>query len=185
MAMVQLCGGQWPPEWKPHGWTAKDNPDDEPFASWWERLHPEFPNLDPRVVEQWVYAHWNTSPYFGFPLQQCRCTIERLSADVLIQQVGQMGCWTDDNDPSDLDAAYEACSRSGIYEAMLTKGTWDMPVLLAHSASGFAYDVIELPQFPYWLLEGHRRHEVLRALATRREPASDHDVLVLSSLPSR
>ena len=183
--MVQLRGGQWPSEWKPHGWTGKDNADDEPFASWWERLHPVFPNLDPRVLEQWVHAHWDTSPYFGFPLQRCRCTIERLPTDLLIHQVGQAGCWMDDNDPADADAAYVAFSRSGLYHPMLTKGTWDMPVLLAYSTSGFVYEDIELPQFRYWLLEGHRRHDLLRGLAVRGEAASDHDVLVLSPFPSR
>ena len=68
---------------------------------------------------------------------------------------------------------------------MTTKGTWDMPVLLVRSSSGFVHNNIEVPQFSLWLLEGHRRHDYLRALAAKRLAAESHEVLVLTRISSR
>lgn len=180
--MLQVVGGRWPAEWEPHGWGTLAH---EPFSSWWQRWAHEFPNLDPRVLEQWVHRHWEYSPYFGFPLQNFRCECERIGTSVLLRDVGSVDDLRPD-EPIDLDSIYELfnepCRRD--YEPMKTMnhtGTWNMPVLLVRSPSGLLYREIEFSDFSMWVLEGHQRHRYLRALAARRQAAEHHEALVLSA----
>ena len=111
--MLQLRGGRWPAEWEPRGWSRDHSrAHHEPFTSYWQRLAHEFPNIDSRVLEQSIHAHWDYSPYFGFPLQDFRSEIEHLTTDVLISQVGQADCWREDT--FDPNAAYDARSAGWI-----------------------------------------------------------------------
>ena len=175
--MLQLIGGRWPDEWKPEGWTWGRMKDYEPFEVWWQRCGHHFPSLDERVLEQWVHRHWSCSPYFGFPLQHCDCSVERLTTETLISQLGQVDCWRDD--PFYADRGFDAYSRLRDWQPMTIKGTWDMPILLVNSPAGFAFDEMEFPHFAYWLIEGHTRHDYLRCLAAKGKATADHEALVL------
>src|SRR5688500_9811436 len=100
--MLRLTGnGSWPREWEPLRWSTFDQ---EPFADWWLRCGHYFPHLDARVLEQWVYRHWELSPYWGFPLLQCRSSLEIFTTEVLLSDVG----FIDFPDQIDLDFIYRA-----------------------------------------------------------------------------
>lgn len=63
----------WDKALKPWGEGSLDK---EPFPAWWRRHRALFPHLPDRVLEQWVYKHWNHSPYCHLPLARLLCRTE-------------------------------------------------------------------------------------------------------------
>ena len=168
---MQLRGGRWPEEWQPRGWQSFEHED---FEVWWERLGSQFPNLDPRVLEQLVHRHFELSFFSGFPLLEFRSELELLPTGQILRDVGYDDCWSTTHTPESLDAHYKdinheayAVGRQEPFKTLNASGTWKTPILLVHSPTGFVSGDRPLPEFRLWLLEGHRRLDYLRALAPR------------------
>src|SRR5918998_1728131 len=60
----------------------------EPFEAWWARNSARLANLHPLVAEQWVYRHWEQSPFCHLPLKRLSCRLESWPTRRILQEVG-------------------------------------------------------------------------------------------------
>lgn len=170
----------WPGEWRPLGWGTFEA---KPFEDWWLRIGDGFPDLDRRVLQQWMHRHWEYSEYWGLRIDDIRSKLERWPTDAILSRVGTPRL-ADVNrgHPSPAEEFLYLNQAADQYEPMLSMnstGTWNMPLLVHHSPDGFIYLDRLFESWHYWLIEGHQRLRYLRALAHSGAPAGEHEVLVL------
>lgn len=170
-------GRAWSDALRPRGFDCHDL---EPFESWFSRNGVTLPQLDAGVYEQWFYRHWTHSEYFGLPLGSLRCTTERLSTATLLD-VGAGGNMLDDRTKKSGESYFRYFKNSSNepMRTMNSAGTWDFPVLLLESDSGFLYRGT-LFKCRYWLIEGHLRLRHLVAINAAAIALPSHETLVLS-----
>jgi hypothetical protein len=175
----------WPSELKPIG---KDL-DKEPFKVWWARNKEKLSQLHPQICEQWIYKYWDGTHYGFLPLENLTWQLEEWKTDRIIKSIGIYadGLITD-KDFQYCKAEHDIKIFKMGYEPSITMertGSWNIPILVLHSPSGFAIEKGPRPDVHYWLIEGHKRIRYLNALAHCGKPADSHLLYVLSLASSK
>jgi hypothetical protein len=175
-----LVGGEWPSEWAPHDFGTVEQ---ESFDNWWLRVAGDLGHLDSRVAEQWVYRHWELSPYYGVDLARLCSSVAQLSTSTILDEVRSDCCEEDKIEP--VQAVWELFNpKAGpAFEPARTMnrtGTWNIPIVVVRSDDGFSRGDDSFFAAKLWLIEGHQRLRYLRVLAVRRFARSVHEVIVLT-----
>lgn len=155
----------------------------EPFDAWWSRHGARFPNLDSRVLEQWVHRHWGLSPYRNLLIERISSREESWPTDKILREVVNYAA-------RHLNPSWDLSTFNGKdFEPGATMdrtGTWDMPMLILEHLHGFLGPKGSRSDARYWLIEGHQRFRYLNALAHFQKPlAQSHAVLILSIRPEQ
>lgn len=181
--MVELTPSHatWPADWRRRGGGTDP---DESFADWFARLDGQLPDLHAEAYEQWVYKHWDQSDYFGLPLARMTSALTSMSTENILRDVGVApGSWGDPdrNVHSDIHRVHLDLlrRRTEPVNSMMTLGTWNFPLLVIRSSSGFRYKSRSF-RSPLWLIEGHYRLRCLKVLSTEGELSATHTVVELS-----
>lgn len=165
----------WPTELRPIGNGSHDK---EPFASWWARNALRLANLGPRVAEQWIYRHWDESPFQFLPLEPLHATSERWSSDVLLATVH-----IEFGGPVDPEHDYRSFSGNGTDPLSTAlnwhQGSWTIPIVVLRTPQGIRTHGGDRPDIRFLLIEGSKRVRWLHALHFRRAPTGPHLVHVL------
>lgn len=160
-----------------------DTFDKEPFTAWWERNQGKLSHLHPQICEQWVYRHWNHSHYSFLPLEKLSWRLEDWKTEEILNQTGifDQGLISDEG--------HTYCSPAFDYEMIQNEyepsrtmditGTWNIPILVLHSPSGFIFEKGPRPDVRYWLIEGHKRIRYLNALVHHGKPSATHFLYLL------
>ena len=169
----------WPKAWRPVGHGSLEV---EPFCAWWDRIRTTAPELLPEVYEQWVYKHWNYSPYYGFLLQGLSARLVNLPCEEIVTGIGCPPRSLADPQPP-WDKLYEFLNTGGIeksepFRSMNATGTWNYPILAIRSPDGFIVNGSRYDS-PRWLIEGHQRMRYLKVLWHLCKAAESHDVVEL------
>jgi len=173
--MLNLDTGDenWPPETKPLGDESWER---EPFAEWWHRNEPLLKNLHPQVAEQWVYRHWEYTPYRCIPLH--KLTWEETSWPT---------CRILDDVASNLefDSSFDFETFTGqdtnTGRPFILCGTWDYPIVILATPAGFSNWGGRFPDAKHLLIEGHQRMRLLNAYYRLGKPmAQTHKLFVLA-----
>lgn len=172
----------WPDELKPY---MPNEFEKEPFQGWWGRCHNRLSHLPKAVCEQWIYRHWEETSYSFLPLENLSCRLEQWETGRILTAIG---IW---DEGLITDEGHKYCSASWDYdivrekggeplETMEKTGTWNIPIVVLYSESGFDTLRGPRPDIHYWLIEGHKRIRCLNALAHYCQVASSHQLFVLS-----
>jgi hypothetical protein len=153
----------------------------ETFDDWWRRVGQQLPQLHPKIAEQWIYRHWDKSPYCFLPLEKLSWHLETWSTEKILRQVHISG-WS-----LDPEYDYEAFNKSNPWgghptsRAMNETGTWDYPLLALKTPDGIVDygDVPSRPDVKYLLIEGDSRFRYLNALNARNAAAKEHEIFIL------
>jgi hypothetical protein len=181
--MIDLMASQivWPGELQP---IRPNEYEKEPFQSWWHRCKDKLGHLPHKVCEQWVYRHWEETGYGFLPLENLSCRLEQWETGRILASIG---IW---DEGLITDEGHKYCSASWDYDVVREKGgepletmektgTWNIPIIVLQSDSGFGTFRGPRPDIHYWLIEGHKRIRCLNALAHYSKPASNHLLYVL------
>lgn len=175
----------WPEYLRPVGVSTREK---ESFATWYNRNKGGLEHLDCRALEQWVYRHWEFSPYAGIRLASLVSKVETWSGSRLVSEVGfiddvdaRYGRMRGGDDPEEYLGRFVL--RGGTtFEpgtSMGTTGTWNFPILVMRSSEGFVFRGERFPAHRFWLIEGHLRFRYLRALRIADRPDREHEVIIL------
>jgi len=175
----------WPEELRPKLIT---NDEKESFTDWWLRNEDKLPNLNREICEQWLYRHWDETEYAFLPLEKLFWKLESWTTNKFISAVG---IWDEavicENGHKYCQAEYDYEIFNEYdrpkYEPTLTMnktGSWNLPVLVLYSPSGFHTTRGVREDIKYWLIEGHKRIRYLNALNYYGKGESNHSVYVLS-----
>jgi len=164
----------WNPELKP--WGEEDNK--EPFANWWERNEAKLAHLHPQIAEQWIHKHWGYTYYDFLPLESLVWRKESWSTSYLLEELFK------ENDalrPNEYEAeSFQFLPREP-HHSIYEKGTWDYPIVVLESKSGFSFGSKPIPEAKFWLIEGHKRFRCLNFCSQQKTPCLEqHEVFILS-----
>ncbi|KZK81226.1 hypothetical protein PsAD13_04175 [Pseudovibrio sp. Ad13] len=167
----------WPDNLQPEGYGELCIED---FAGWWDRNYEFLKNLPETCAEQWVYRHWQDSVASFIPLEDLQCKEELWPAMDFVTKVGTVR----GNEALNPTHDFEVFSGQKTGEKLLTaraldEGSWDYPVVVLETPSGFIDCTGEHIDTPYFLIEGHKRRRYLNALLHRGASLSEQKVFVL------
>ena len=170
--------GQWPEELMPVG---EGEDEKESFDLWWTRNENQLSNLHPQVAEQWVYRHWQNSPFFGIKLEQLTCKLERWDSKRILDHVLML------SGPDQLIPMHDYAAFNREYydhqtSTALDKGTWDYPIVVLSTPEGVMYEKGEFPDERCVLIEGHQRLRYFNALFHLHGDRlhQDHELFILT-----
>lgn len=172
--------GVWPAHLQPIGFGDHEV---ESFEDWWLRHQDELSHLPPELCEQWIYKHWFQSSFAFLPLNTLTCeTIEMTAAEILTQVHRELAVNLD----PEFDLRVLGEPRMGRVHptgaAFAELNTWDYPIVVLRTPSGFRGFDIEDAAIRLVLVEGHQRHRYLNALNHfGNAPNGPHKLLAISS----
>jgi hypothetical protein len=162
-----------------------DTYEKEAFATWWARAEGEFQGVPRSVARQWIFNHWNHSPYGWLPSAGASFRLDHWQSE----QVEALAIWNVD-DPEEypawgdslLDLARRPKGiRYGVAEIMARRGEWPAPpIILDHRRE------LPFPDRPdglpagFVLVEGNRRTAMAKALARKGRLRPNLPVWILS-----
>lgn len=161
----------------------------EPFSAWWSRHQEELGHLHPKLMEQWIYRHWDDTEFAFIPLDTLSWELREMEGDEILRDVRR-------EITTRLEPEFDYAQFQGMNgfpktqtAIELDEGTWEFPIVALSTPSGWVtrayehpHDYIELPNERLMLLEGHQRHRYLNALHHRgNPPKGPHAVFVVSS----
>lgn len=150
-------------------------------AEWLARTAASVGHLDPLVPLQWIYRHWDMSPYQGLPLARLSCVLETWTTQRILTEVGwRLPEW--DRQP-EVFLSYFRGKQSEPFASMDATGTWNIPPVVLATPTGVRTEKGDFPDARYWLIEGHVRRRYLGALASSGEggghPDARHNIFML------
>jgi hypothetical protein len=166
----------WDEALSPHG---HDSAHKETYADWWARTSLSLAHLEPRIAEQWIYRHFQNSPFCHLPLDRLAWRLEMWPGETLVDRIRWLN--KDRDDPRADYQAHQTLSRER--EPRLTfdaSGTWNIPVLAIESLGGFITVRGFIPGPAIHLIEGHRRMRYLRSLFVHGDPMREHEIFILT-----
>lgn len=183
-AQMFAIGPERPPAWperlKPVGEGGFDK---EPFEAWWERHRRELDHLPTELCEQWIYRHWKGSPFAFLPLDTLVCKAQLLPGSSIIKNVHrEYGVQLDPGRDRNVFEAGPLGVPLPTAQAFMDRDTWDYPIVVLRTPSGFEGHASASKDIRWVLVEGHQRHRYLNALSFfGAAPEGPHRVLVISS----
>ncbi|SMQ69496.1 hypothetical protein SAMN06297468_1683 [Altererythrobacter xiamenensis] len=171
----------WPAMLRPIG-EGKGVGRKEAFEAWWGRHETTLNHLPRDLCEQWIYRHWEHSPFSFLPLDTLTCTRERWEGATLLSAIHRV--FGGELHP---EFDYEVFQQKGgddrhATARALDEGTWDYPMVLLSTPHGIVDVGKELPDVRLVIVEGHQRHRYLNALHSRgTPPAGPHEVIIIAS----
>lgn len=156
--------------------TGNDTFDKEPFSTWWTRHGYRFPELDPRVVEQWIFRHTTHSDYHGLDFFKLKSRLETWDAGRILRDVF---CADPLNPVHDYEV-FNVNGETSTARPINATGTWDYPIVVLETPEGFCDNRGQYPDVRYLLIEGHLRRRYLAAKLARGEANAEHDLFILS-----
>lgn len=169
----------WPAHLRP---TGERGPNKESFSDWWSRNRAELAHLPPDLCEQWIFRHWQYSPFTFLWLGGLNWERRTYEGDELLRSVYR--AFGGDLEPQ---FDYETFHRRGGANrhptaVALDSGTWDYPMVLLSTPRGIIDSGRRHSDVRSVIVEGHQRHRYLNALhALGRAPRGPHQVIVLST----
>jgi hypothetical protein len=149
----------------------------EAVDSWWERCGGGVNGLHRQIAEQWIFRHWDETPYGDLPLNRLSWRLEHWShkdLDRVFLRAG-FGRLTPDADYKAFkDKTWEP------HKSLNATGTWDYPILVIETPDGVIADGEHLSNVRFCLIEGHQRYRFLKAWQGRADTAEKHAVFVLT-----
>lgn len=164
----------WPNTLCPAG---QDTYGKESFQSWWSKHESVLGNVDKLIAEQWVYRHWNKSPFSFLPLDSLTwearaCYSKEFLYDVHLLFGG----------PADADWDYRVFHEQQLQTANdWSNGTWSIPPVVLETPCGFQCKTGRFPDARLLLVEGSKRYRYLNALYRRGERSSPHKYYLIRS----
>jgi hypothetical protein len=170
---------RWPIELAPVGDGTFEK---ESFAVWWARHNDRLSHLDPLIAEQWIHRHWYHSHFAFLPLDELRWSRESWQASKIISDVVRYGLGNEYHPAFDYKAFAARPGRPALATAAaLDRGTWDYPIVVLSTPSGFRDIPDDRPDARFVLIEGHQRMRYLNALLMHKcIDTGPHDVFVLT-----
>jgi hypothetical protein len=176
-APTDLRGGHeltWDESLRPVGESTADK---ETFDTWWSRNRDKLDWLDSRIVEQWIYRHWQHSPYCNLPLERLSFRLERWSTARLLASVTRPDPDSDQALLHDYDLYRDRTWEPA--PSMRENGTWNIPIILLETPSGALRPEGFRADVRFVLIEGHQRMRCLAAFSRHAKCADAHEVFVL------
>ncbi len=150
----------------------------EPFKDWWGRNSRNLDYLHPQIAEQWIYRHWGMTHYAFLSLDNLQWRKESWPTGRILQELIKK------NEallPNEFEAESFQFQPWEPQLSIYSKGTWDYPILVLESETGFAFGQQLIPDVYYWLIEGHRRFRCLNLVVQQGIACADeHEVFVIS-----
>ncbi|GLK77671.1 hypothetical protein GCM10008171_29250 [Methylopila jiangsuensis] len=162
----------WPVELRPHGEGTYEK---EPVEGWYDRNSDRVGHLHPLIAGQWVYRHWDLSPYCSLPLAGLAWTEETWTSEEVL---GVHCPFWEFNAEHDYQV-FNTFPDNPTATPMNATGTWDIPIVLLQTPAGLIDAQGPKPGIRHLLIEGHSRMRDLNSLVHRGEAASSHRVFVL------
>ncbi|MFP2930689.1 hypothetical protein ACLESO_36925 [Pyxidicoccus sp. 3LG] len=158
-------------------WPEDLNPAGEEFESWWFRNRDRLAHLDRRLVEQWVYRHWDSTHFKFIPLETLRWSLETWPTERVLSTIRP--AWSGLHDP---EIDYSKIFKKDVLTVRNWKnGTWDYPTVILELPFGVSVRAGEFPNLRFMLVEGHLRFRYLNALSHHRVATGPHELFVLRS----
>lgn len=154
----------------------------EDFSDWWRRNYPSIAHLPQDLCEQWIYKHWEHSPFSWVPIEDLTYSRQSWSGQEVLKRAYR--AFGGELDP---EYDYKTFQRKGGEDRTptalaLDEGTWDYPLVLLSTPTGVRDLGEDRPLVRFVIVEGHQRHRYLNALhALDKPPTGPHAVIVLSS----
>ncbi|SOR30299.1 protein of unknown function [Methylorubrum extorquens] len=175
MLKIDRSGVGFPEELTPFG---DDGFDREPFSEWWTRHGSRFPNLDPRVVEQWIFRHNTLSEFCGLDFFSLKSRLEVWGTERILREI-----FCEDGLDAESDYRVFNINRpSATARPFAANGTWDYPIVVLETPNGFYDHRARHPDVRYLLIEGHKRRRYLNAMLARGEANAEHEIFILSQI---
>jgi hypothetical protein len=160
-------------------WDASLKPaQDESFDEWWKRAGETLSHLHQKIAEQWIYRHWERTPYKNVPIKELlwrqeTWATERVLSEVFIrEEYGSL-------DPAFDYGVFHGRNREP-GRTMDKTGTWDYPIVVLETPDGVKKMSGVDRTIRYCLIEGHQRFRYLNALYSRNECATEHSLFTLT-----
>jgi hypothetical protein len=167
----------WDPALKPVG-HGDFSP--EGFDSWWQRNAARLANLHPQIAEQWVFRHWQWSPFRFIRLDCLSWRSEVWTSAQVLDQV-HMEFGGPMNPVHDYEVMHEETTGPTRTARYWRAGTWNIPLTVLETPEGFIGHEGEFPAIRFVLVEGTLRLRYLNALVRRGVGTGPHEVYILSS----
>lgn len=170
----------WPNRLQPIGYGGHEV---ESFDDWWTRHQAELSHLPSQLCEQWIYKHWSQTSFDFLPIETLVCEeIEMTASDILRQVHRELAVELD----PEHDLRVLGRERMGPIHptgaAFAENNTWDYPIIVLRTPSGFRGFDVEDPSIRLVLVEGHQRHKYLNALHHfGNAPVGPHKLFAVSS----
>jgi hypothetical protein len=164
----------WPETLRPAG---LDSFAKESFDDWWSKHQNELANLDQLIAEQWIYRHWDGSPFCFIPLVDLKWETRIADSEEFLCKVNLFF-----GGPADAEHDYKVFHENQSLTARnWANGTWTIPPIALETPTGFNVSLQTYPDTRLLLLEGSKRYRYLNALYKKGMNNELHSFFVIRS----
>lgn len=164
----------WPGNLRPLGERTFEK---ESFQDWWNKNSRQLAHLHPMIAEQWIYRHWDYSPFCNLPINDMRWEQVTWPTEQILRDVSR-----GDSFSRDVDFNYKTFHGKDTEpgKSMDSTGTWNYPIVVlkvcgpSQTRTGLHDDI------RFWLIEGHQRIRYLSALHARQECSASHELFLVT-----
>jgi hypothetical protein len=154
-----------------------DGDDREPFDEWWSKHQSNLANLDKTIAEQWIYRHWDESPFGFIPLDDLSWECRLADSETFLSTVDLFF-----GGPADAEHDYRVFHENQLSTTQnWVNGTWTIPPIVLETPGGFRFQLKTYPNTRLLLLEGSKRYRYLHALHAKGFHTSLHKFFVIRS----
>jgi hypothetical protein len=164
----------WPDRLRPVGLDIYER---ESFDDWWSKHQNELANLDKLIAEQWIYRHWDESPFGFLPLDDLIWETRIADSETFLRTVNLFF-----GGPADAEHDYNVFHEKQLQTAKnWANETWTIPPIALETPTGFIFNLKAYPDTRLLLLEGSKRYRYLHALHTKGMNTGLHKYFVIRS----
>ncbi len=170
----------WPQALRPNG---HDTSEKESFESWWAKHKRTLPNICKPIAEQWIYRHWDNSPFSFLPLDTLTWETRTYSSEDFLANVHFFF-----GSPAEAEWDYKVFHGENNGDGMplqtakdWVNGTWSFPPVVLDTRNGFRCTTGDFPCTRLLLVEGSKRYRYLNALHYRGTSGGPHEFFLIHS----